>query len=492
MDAAHELELLIRARTRLIVIESFDEARVHGLVRRVAKKLSMPLYRWTLTDGLTPAGGAPLYDSRDPLKALGNVGELSRGGIYVLKDLAAHLEDPTIARKVKDLIDRKSTSPPTLVIVAPHVALPDLLVKHAARLDLSLPTDKELGELVWKTVSRFGSQTSVNVRLNETEFQSLIEGLRGLTLAEAERAIGRAIADDLALTPGDLPGVLSAKREILDSDGAIEFVPGTIDFDDIGGLAGLKAWLMKRRAALSPEAKAFGLEPPKGIVLLGVQGCGKSLAARAVAAAWHVPLLRMEPGRIFDKYIGESDKHLEQALRAAEHMAPCVLWIDEIEKGFASFGNSEADGGLSRRIFGRLLGWLQDRERPVFVVATCNDVESLPPELMRKGRFDEVFFVDLPMATERAEIFQVHLAQRDRDAAFFDLDTLVAESEGFSGAEIEQAIVAGLYTAFAEGRDVDTAMLIAELKGTRPLSVTRAEEVQALRDWASGRTVPAG
>lgn len=492
MNVAHELELLIRARTRLIVIESFDEARVQGLVGRVAKKLRVPLYRWTLTEGLTPSGGAPLYDSREPLKALGNVAELARGGLYLLKDMAAHLEDPTVARKVKDLIDRKTTNPPTLVVLAPKVDLPDLLVKHAARLDLSMPSDKELGELVWRVVAHFGTQSNVDVRLNETDFQALIEGLRGLTLAEAERAIGRAVADDLALTPEDVPGVLSAKREILEADGAIEYVPGTIDFDDIGGLASLKAWLMKRRDALSPEAKAFGLEPPKGVVLLGVQGCGKSLAARAVAAAWHVPLLRMEPGRIFDKYIGESDKHLEQALRAAEHMAPCVLWIDEIEKGFASFGNSEADGGLSRRIFGRLLGWLQDRKRPVFVVATCNDVNSLPPELMRKGRFDEVFFVDLPTDAERDAIFRVHLTQRGRNAEAFDLGTLTAASAGFSGAEIEQAVVAGLYTAFAEKRPLDSAMLLAELEATQPLSVTRAEEVHTLRDWALGRTVPAG
>ena len=492
MDVAHELELLIRARTRLVVIESFDEARVHGMVTRVARKLRLPLYRWTLTDGLTPAGGAPVYDSREPLKALGNVAELRRGGVYVLKDLAGHLDDPTVARKVKDLIDRPSNSPPTLVIVAPRIDLPDLLVKHAARIDLAMPSDKELGELVWRVVAQLGAQRNVEVRLQEEDFGALVEGLRGLTLAEAERAIGRAVADDLALTPEDVPGVLHAKREILEAEGAIEYVPSTVDFDDIGGLAQLKAWLQKRKDALSPEAKAFGLEPPKGVVLLGVQGCGKSLAARAVAAAWHMPLLRMEPGRIYDKYIGESDKQLEQALRAAEHMAPCVLWIDEIEKGFASVGSADADGGLSRRIFGRLLGWLQDRKRPVFVVATCNDVQSLPPELMRKGRFDEVFFVDLPSEAERAEILRVHLAQRGRTAADFDLAALVAASAGFSGAEIEQAIVSALYTAFAEGVDLTTVLLVDELDSTQPLSVTRAEDVHALRTWAAGRTVPAG
>ena len=493
MDVAHELELLIRARTRLVVVESFDEARAEVLLSRTAKRLRIPLYHWTLTDGLVPPGGAPLYDSRDPLKALGNVAELHRGGIYLLKDLAGHLHDPVVARKVKDLVDRASHHPLTLVLISPKVDLPDLLVKHAARLDLSMPSDKELGALVWKVVSRFGAQTQVDVRLDDAQFQSLVEGLRGLTLAEAERAIGRAVADDLALTPSDVPGVWSAKREILEADGAIEFVPNSVAFEDIGGLSGLKAWLRKRRDALTPEAKAFGLDAPKGLVLLGVQGCGKSLAARAVAAAWHVPLLRMEPGRIYDKYIGESDKHLEQALRAAEHMAPCVLWIDEIEKGFASFGNSEADGGLSRRIFGRLLGWLQERIQPVFVIATCNDVSSLPPELMRKGRFDEVFFVDLPTADERGEIFRIHLARRDRDPEMFDIRRLADASAGFSGAEIEQAIVAAMYTAFSHGgADVSTDVIEDELRQTRPLSVTRGEDVQRLRAWAQGRTVPAG
>ncbi len=491
-DVLHELELLLKARTRLVAIDSFDERHVEGIVRRVAKRLGMPFYEWTVTQGLVPPGGSPLYDSKEPLRALANVRSLKHGGVYLLKDLAPHLEDPKVARKLKDLIDRKSPQPRSFILVAPRVVLPDLLVKHAARMDLSMPSEKALGEMVWRVVSEFGTRRQIDVRLDDEDFRSLTNSLRGLTLAEGERAVGRALADDMALTPDDLPGVLDAKREILEEGGAIEFVPNHVDFDDIGGLAHLKDWLIKRRRALTPEGKAFGLDPPKGVVLLGVQGCGKSLAARGVAAAWNLPLLRMEPGRIYDKYIGESDKHLEQSLRAAEHMAPCVLWVDEIEKGFASFGNSEADGGLSRRIFGRLLGWLQDRKQPVFVVATCNDVESLPPELMRKGRFDEVFFIDLPNPTEREAVFRIHLRQRGRDPAAFDLARLVAASEGFSGAEIEQAIVAGLYTAFADEDELDTETLLAELEGTQPLSVTRAEDIAALRSWAEGRTVSAG
>jgi len=492
MDVLHELELLIRARTRLIAIDSFDEGHVEGIVRRAAKKLVMPFYSWTLSEGLVPPGGAPIYDSRTPLSALNNMRELKHGGVYLLKDLASHLGEPGVARKLKDLVDKRSGRPRTYILVAPNVELPELLVKHAARLDLSMPSEKELGEMVWRVVTEFGVGREIDVRLNDNDFRTLTHGLRGLTLAEAERAVGRALADDMALTPEDLAGVLDVKREIIQEDGAIEFVPSSVDFDDVGGLEGLKDWLNKRSRAHTPEGAAFGLEPPKGVVLLGVQGCGKSLAARAVAAAWHLPLLRMEPGRIYDKYIGESDRRMEHALRAADHMAPCVLWIDEIEKGFAAFGNSEADGGLSRRIFGRLLGWLQDRKQPVFVVATCNDVASMPPELMRKGRFDEVFFIDLPGPEEREAVFRIHLEQRDRKPAAFDLDRLAAASEGFSGAEIEQAIVAGLYTAFANDDELDTDTLVGELTSTRPLSVTRAEEVTALRNWAKGRTVPAG
>jgi SpoVK/Ycf46/Vps4 family AAA+-type ATPase len=299
------------------------------------------------------------------------------------------------------------------------------------------------------------------------------------------------VLDDLTLGPRDIEIIAQMKKEILSRERVLDCVPEQEGLDDVGGLRALKAWLEKRRDALTPEAKKFGVEAPRGILLLGVQGCGKSLAAKAVAKSWGLPLLRLEPGRLFDKFIGESEKNLDRALATAERMAPCVLMIDEIEKGFASVVSSESDGGLSRRILGRLLGWMQERAAPVFLVATCNQITALPPELMRKGRFDEIFFIDLPGGDERRQIFAIHLTRRHRDPKGFDLGALAAASEGFSGAEIEQAVVAALYTAFARRTELSTEHILEEIKATKPLSVTRAEEIEALREWAQGRAVPA-
>jgi SpoVK/Ycf46/Vps4 family AAA+-type ATPase len=318
-----------------------------------------------------------------------------------------------------------------------------------------------------------------------------VEGLKGLTLFEAERALFKAVLRDHALTREDLSVILETKKVLLEKEGVLEYLPAEEGMEDIGGLENLKGWLAKRKKAYTPEAKRFGLSPPKGIMLLGVQGCGKTMAAKAVAEEWGLPLLKMEPGRLYEKFVGESEKNLEKALRMAERMAPCVLMIDEIEKGLAYTGSADADAGLSKRIFGRLLGWLQERKAPVFVVATCNEITALPPELMRKGRFDELFFIDLPGPKERQDIFALHLKKRKRDPGAFDLDALAEASAGFSGAEIEQAVVSALYNAFSLGTELDTAHLLEELKATTPLSVTRREEVGALRAWARGRTVSA-
>jgi SpoVK/Ycf46/Vps4 family AAA+-type ATPase len=293
----------------------------------------------------------------------------------------------------------------------------------------------------------------------------------------------------MALTRSDCERIIELKKQVIEREGYLEFWPRTEGFSAVGGLRGLKAWLERRRSAFTDQARDFGLDPPKGLLLLGVQGCGKSLCAKAIAREWELPLLKLEPGRLYEKYIGESEKRLERALDLAVQLAPVVLWIDEFEKGFAAVSQSESDAGLSKRIFGRLLAWLQDRPAPVFVVATCNDVLSLPPELMRKGRFDEIFFVDLPGPEDRSSIFAIHIHARRRDPAAFDLPCLAASSQGFSGAEIEQAIVSALYAAFASGSDLTTDLIVRELECTRPLSVVRAEEVASLRFWASSRTV---
>ncbi len=376
-------------------------------------------------------------------------------------------------------------------MTAPRMDLPPELAGLASLVRLELPTQSELRKLTEEVFVNLARQHKLGPPPSAEILDKVAAALRGLTLFEAERAVTRAVLDDLTLDPRDLEVIAEMKQELLSKERVLDCVPVPESLGDVGGLAGLKAWLDKRKRAFTPEAKEFGVPAPRGILLLGVQGCGKSLAAKAVAKDWGLPLLRLEPGRLFDKFIGESEKNLDRALATAERMAPCVLMIDEIEKGFASVVSSESDGGLSRRILGRLLGWLQDRSAPVFLVATCNQIDALPPELIRKGRFDEIFFIDLPTADERRQIFSIHLAHRHRDPAGFDLAALAAASEGFSGAEIEQAVVSALYTAFARGVEISTDLIVDELKATKPLSVTRAEDIEELREWARGRAVSA-
>jgi len=302
--------------------------------------------------------------------------------------------------------------------------------------------------------------------------------------------VARAILRDGRLHADDVPAILREKAQLIGRDGLLEYFPAEDNRYEIGGFARLKGWLERARVGFSAEAAELGLTPPRGILLVGVQGCGKSLAAKAIAASWALPLVKLDAGRLYDKYVGESEKNLRRVLAAAEGMAPVVLWIDEIEKGFATLGSGEHDGGVSQRIFATLLTWLQEKKHEVFVVATANDVFRLPPELMRKGRFDEIFFVDLPDDGERRTIFEIHLRRRRQDPAAHDMASLVAASAGLSGAEIEQAVIAGLYRALHAKRPLDTAMLLSELQQTVPLSVTRREDVERLRALARERFVP--
>lgn len=495
IDARNEFELLIRARTPLIGIDSPEEERVDTLVTFVGRKLGLPVYNWTLHGGLVLRGGlktAALYESKSVDKALDHLASIQRPALFFMKDLPHALERPEVVRRIVELARSFRADGRSLITAGAQLGWPDALQQHAALIRLSLPKDEELSQLVWRVVSDFSRGIDVQVALDANQFKQLVESLRGMTLAQAERVISKAVANDLTLAADDLEMVRDARKTVLSDGGAVEYVSLAAEEPTPGGVERLIEWLKLRRRALTPEGQAFGLPAPRGVLLLGVQGCGKSLLARHVARSWELPLLRLEPGRIFDKYIGESDKRFEAALDAAEHLAPCVLWIDEIEKGFASAGSAEADGGLARRIFGRLLGWLQEREKPVFVVATCNSVHELPPELMRKGRFDEIFFVDLPDPKARREILEAHLGLRNRDPNDFELGPVVEASAGFSGAELEEAIVSGLYHAFAAGRELDAELLLEAVSATRPLSVVRREEIEALRAWARERAVPAG
>jgi len=492
MDAFKDLEILILSRTPIIAVETYEEERIEEGLRHIAARLGIPFFIWTVAGGLErPGEGNAIYDTKHPLKALGNLAAMPREGIYLFKDLHRFWGEAEVVRTLQNLARPFAKDRRAVVVTAPRITLPPELEKLAAFFRLDLPTERELRRLARHVIKDLSREHKIKMELSDDEFHRLVEGMKGLTLFEAERALTKAILRDLALTQRDLEVIIEIKRELLEQDGVLEYFPAEEGMAEIGGLGKLKQWLAKRKKAFTPEAKRFGVSPPKGIILLGVQGCGKTMAAKAVAREWGLPLLRMEPGRLYDKYVGESDKNLEKALKVAERMAPCVLMIDEIEKGFAAVGSAEADAGLSKRIFGRLLGWLQERKAAVFVVATCNQIAELPPELMRKGRFDEIFFIDLPDAETRKEIFAVHLKKRKRDPAAFDLDALAHAAEGFSGAEIEQAVVSTLYTAFSRGSDVDTPLLLDELKATNPLSVTRQEDITALRAWARGRTVMA-
>jgi SpoVK/Ycf46/Vps4 family AAA+-type ATPase len=321
----------------------------------------------------------------------------------------------------------------------------------------------------------------------------MANNLRGLTEEEAERATSQAIVTRYGVTPDTVTDVLDAKKELLRRSGMLEFIDASENLAAVGGLDNLKRWLAQRRGTWDDAARDFGLEPPRGVIILGVQGCGKSMCARAIAGEWKLPLVKFDTAAIFDKYIGETEKRIQKVFRVAEGLAPCVFWIDELEKIFAGSGADSAsvDAGVSSRILAAFLSWMQDRKAPVFVAATCNNVTVLPPELIRKGRFDELFFVDLPNQAERKQIFAIHLDRRKRKPAEFDLDRVAAAAKGHSGAEIDAAVQTALYAAFSTKQAVNTQSLLDALRATVPLSTTRSEEIQTLRTWAKLRAVPA-
>jgi len=412
--------------------------------------------------------------------------------IFLLKDFARYCENDKICRRLRDLAERFRTARRSIVLTAAKVELPADLEAEAMPFQLGLPEAEDLLPGVIEVLSELNREQRVAVSLDAVSMKQLAQNLVGLPEEEALRALRKSALARGRADVGLLDLVLEAKREALKTEGLIETVRRDLSFADVAGLRHLREWIAKRKSALTPEGRRFGLVPPQGVRSAGVQGGGKSLAARAVAGEWGFELARLDAGALYDKYVGESERRLNKALSLAQKLAPLVLWIDEIEKAFASAGSSgDADAGLSQRLLATLLTWMQDRESGVFLAATSNNITVLPPEMLRKGRFDEIFFVDLPNAEVRGALFGLHLKKRGRDASAFDLAKLAGASEGFSGAEIEQAIVAGLYTAFHAKQQLTTEILIAEIQGTQPLSVTRAEEVQSIRAWAKTRAVPA-
>jgi SpoVK/Ycf46/Vps4 family AAA+-type ATPase len=489
------LKLLIQAGNPIISMETPDEARAIHMVREVAKELGVPWSEWSVTEGLIPPPREPAGPPAEPGKAaaaLRHVKESAHAAIYLFKDLGVFCKDPQVARHLRDLYFSPEGRLWTLILVD-ALPLPPEVRRLTVPFDIGWPDEEELAEVVRKTFqeARARSIQEVQAKLTKREMEQLVQTLRGLTTEEAARVISGAIHDDNMLDGSDLPRIVDAKRNRLETMGCLESIVADVSPDEIGGLKNLKRWLNQRSGGFTARAREFGIEPPRGMLLLGVQGCGKSLCAKVVASAWRMPLLRMDPGVLYQKFIGESEARLREALHQAESMSPVVLWIDEIEKAFASATSESADGGLSQRMFGTLLSWMQDHRHPIFLIATANNIARLPPELMRKGRFDEVFFVDLPGAQDCETIFSIHLQKRRRDKSQFDMARLVAAAQGFTGAEIEQAVISGLYAAFAEKSECSTEHILAAMKATHPLSVLMRESVDELRAWAQGRCVPA-
>jgi hypothetical protein len=490
---AEDLALLFRSRHPLVVCETVEETRFEALVRAVAADLALPFSTWSAASGLSPSHPADTPRTADLSFSL-KIIRASRGdGVWLLKDPQSHLENPAALRALRETAQEFAGSARTLVLVGPLVPRKPELEDLEVRFEFALPGRDELKRLVADVVRRtVGDRGQTRVVLSPAEAEALASDLEGLTMFEAERSLARAIVEDGLLDGSDLVRIRETKQNLVGGGGVLELVAAPEGFERIGGLTRLKKWIETRKEGFLAAGGEGALDPPRGLLLLGVQGCGKSLASKAVAACWGVPLFSLEAGRLLAPYIGESERNLREALKRVERMAPCVLWIDEVEKAFVSAKSSESDGGVSQRLLGALLTWMQEHRRRVFFVATCNSVDELPPELMRKGRVDEVFFVDLPAADARAEIFRLHLSRRGEDASRFDLGRLAESSEGFSGAEIEQAIVSALYEARAAKLPLDQSGLLVALRSTRPLSVLRAEEVSQLREWAAGRCVPAG
>jgi SpoVK/Ycf46/Vps4 family AAA+-type ATPase len=493
MGKEQDLLLLIKSGAPLVVIETDEELRAIDMFQRLLVDALRPLFKWSIASGLDRIDVA-LSDfgikNDQPEMVLDHIARNIDPSIYLLLDFHPFLEDPINVRRLREIALRHNVAEHTVVLISPELQLPEELKGQAATVGLSLPDDKTLDRMVREEAFAWSRKNDGRrVTISRESLAMLIRNLRGLTFNDARHVARNAIYNDGAISNMDLPRVMEEKFKLLNRDGVLSFEYENINFDDIAGLRKLKQWIIDRKPIFeSDEENPYGLEAPKGVLLLGVQGCGKSLAAKAVAAGFGVPLMRLDFGSIYNKYHGETEKNLRESLSSAEVMAPCVMWIDEIEKGI-SVGDS--DGGTSKRVLGTLLTWMAERKSKVFLIATANDIESLPPELIRKGRFDEIFFVDLPKHPVRAKIFEIHINKRKQDAAQFDLEALATASDGFSGAEIEQAVVSGLYASMAAEKPLSVDQILSAIQSTRPLSVVMAERIDYLRSWASERTVNA-
>ena len=488
MSDQKDLELLILGHTPILLIESSEEKRALDLLVSIATRNLIPVFQWSATEGLKRLDidlGIQRHNAA-PDDVLGHIKSSDKDGLFILLDFHPYINEPINKRYIKEIAMKFDGTRNKLVFISHKLTMPDSLSHNVLRFELSLPDEKTLTSLVREEVNKWQTETGKKVSTDSKVVAGLARNMSGLTLRDARRLMRNAIMDDDAITDDDLPEVMQARYRLLNRDEVISFEYDTARFSEVGGMKKLKQWLHQREKVFHGELAHPGLDRPRGLLLLGVQGCGKSLAAKAIAGIWNVPLLRFDFASLYNKYIGESESNLRTSLKTAQVMAPCVLWIDEIEKGLAG-GNDE---GTSKRILGTFLTWLAENRSHVFIVATANNIDDLSPELIRKGRLDEIFFVDLPGEEVRKQIFSIHFDKRQLTMNGIDLDALVRASEGFSGAEIEQVVVSALYAVHASGVTMTTHTLLDEIEATRPLSVVMSEQISALRSWAAERTVP--
>ena len=485
-----ELNTYIRARYPLLWVVTPEEERALREIEDLAKEQKKRLIFWSITRGLVNPALPERNDAskRDPLALLKTIAEDAESCIWVLRDFHPFLKDHSVVRHLRELAFALGASAKTIILLGPVLQIPTELEKEITVVDFALPTADQLGKRL-DAIIHAARKSEQTIDLDRRQRTKLIQACLGLTESEANNAIAKAIIQASGRLDGNaIEAVTAEKQQIIRKSGLLEFYDSDERLNRVGGLDTLKEWLRKRVRAFSDEARAFGLPEPKGILLVGVQGCGKSLVAKSVANSWRLPLLRLDVGRLFASLVGSSEENLRNAIKVAESIAPVVLWVDEIEKGFSGVGSSNvSDAGTAARVFGSFITWLQEKNAPVFVIATANSVEQLPPELVRKGRFDEIFFVDLPNTDERADIWKIHLEKRNRDPEQFDRHTLSMASDGLSGAEIEQAVIAGLYEAFDNSRPLETGDLLDVLQETIPLSRMMDQEITALREWAKQR-----
>lgn len=485
------IENFVKAGYPILYLVSWEEERVENTIKSMGKNIygdSGKFSVWSCTDGIRDASGS-VNGTRDLAEALDKAIEDQAKGFYFFKDLNYYLSDPKLIRKLKDAYQRLRKSSKTIFILSNSLSIPLELEKEVAVIDIDLPDRAETGKIfdfIIKTYTPGSVQSSIKPSFKE----AAINALQGLGALEMELALRRTLVDRDELGEDAVDSLLEEKAQLVRKSGSLDFVRSRVDIDKVGGLENIKEWLGVRRLAFSSEAKEFGLDTPKGILLMGISGCGKSLCAKAIATAWSLPLLRLDLNQVYSNTLGSPEEAFRKAIKTVEASAPCVLWIDEIEAGITRSGEKSGDSPTSR-IFGYFLTWMQEKAYPVFVTATANQIDLLPPEILRKGRFDEIFFITLPNQKERREIFRIHLQNRGKSPESFDLDSLAKNTEGLSGAEIEQAVISALFESYAKNKELDDRELIISSSSIVPLSTTMREEISKLERWASNRAVKA-